>query len=462
MGGIDMNMKMTKKRMFYTLTVTMIVVFSTTFAILMTLERNDYRNYLQGEYSKSMYELMDALENIEDNLSKSAITATKEQRIVIFDEIFRHASIADDRLHSLPVPQETINGTAKFLTQVGDYSYTLVKSSMNDNEITDDQYASIDNLREQSYNLKSDLNNLLADINEGRVKWGEIRKKASGVFAKNEENLISGKFETIQKQVVQYPTLIYDGPFSDNILEMKPRVNDMEIVSEESAREVVKKALGNDKIESLELRTVSEQATIDVYSFNVKMKGRKAEENVVCEISKHGGKLVYILDSRAIGQPTISQEKAAEEGTKFLNDLGYTGMVSSYVLTYEDTIIVNYVYHLNDIPIYTDQINLKIALDNGAVTGVVADKYLVTHVTDKQIQKAKLSQEQANEKVSKRLNVENVRLAVIPSDTNKEILCYEYKGTYNDDTFLVYVNAESGEPERILKIVNTPNGQMTI
>lgn len=457
-----MNIKMTKKRMAYTLAVTMIVVFSTTFAILMTLERNDYRNYLQGEYSKSMYELLDAVENIEDSLAKSAVTGTREQRIIMFEEIFRYAATADDKLHSLPVPQETTNETSKFLTQVGDYSYSLVKASMNGNDITDEQLASIDALRNQSYNLKSELNNLLAEINEGRVKWGEIRKKASGVFAKNEENLISGKFQTIQKQVVQYPTLIYDGPFSDNVLEINPKVNDLDMISENDARELVKKALGNDRISSMELRTVTDQSTIDVYSFNVKMKDSKEGENVVCEISKHGGKLVYILDGRSVNQPSVSPENAIEAGRNYLEGLGYKGMKSSYVLTYEDTVIVNYVFHVNDVPIYTDQINLKIALDNGSIIGLEAEKYLVTHVENRQIPDAKVSQEKANEKVSKRLNIENVRLTVIPTDTNKEVLCYEYKGTYNDDTFLVYINAESGEAERILKIVNTPNGQMTI
>ena len=54
-------MKMIKKRMLYTSAVTIIVVFSTTFAILMFLERLDYRNYLQGEYSKNMYELIKTL-----------------------------------------------------------------------------------------------------------------------------------------------------------------------------------------------------------------------------------------------------------------------------------------------------------------------------------------------------------------------------------------------------------------
>ena len=51
-------MKIAKKRIIYTALVILIVVFSSTFAVLMTLERNDYRNYLQGEYGKSMYDIL--------------------------------------------------------------------------------------------------------------------------------------------------------------------------------------------------------------------------------------------------------------------------------------------------------------------------------------------------------------------------------------------------------------------
>src|SRR3712207_8934210 len=64
---------MNKKRIAYTIIVSFIVVFSTTFAILMTLERRDYKNYLQGEYTKSMYQLIDSVKNLKGSLAKSAI-----------------------------------------------------------------------------------------------------------------------------------------------------------------------------------------------------------------------------------------------------------------------------------------------------------------------------------------------------------------------------------------------------
>ena len=89
---------------------------------------------------------------------------------------------------------------------------------------------------------------MLSEINEGKVKWGEIRKKSSGVFAKAGDDLVTEKFKGIQKQIVQYPALIYDGPFSDNILEIKPKIMSQKEVSEKEAIKIIKNIFGKDKI----------------------------------------------------------------------------------------------------------------------------------------------------------------------------------------------------------------------
>ena len=62
----------------------------------------------------------------------------------------------------------------------------------------------------------------------------------------------------------------------------------------------------------------------------------------------------------------------------------------------------------------------------------------------------------------KNLDIKSERLAVIPTEWESEILCYEFKGTINDTDYLVYINAETGEEEDILLIVDTPNGILTM
>jgi len=51
---------------------------------------------------------------------------------------------------------------------------------------------------------------------------------------------------------------------------------------------------------------------------------------------------------------------------------------------------------------------------------------------------------------------------LIPTNYKKELFCYEFKGKLNNNDFIIYINAETGEEEDILMIVNTPNGVLTM
>lgn len=456
-------MEVTKKRIIYTIVVTLIVVFSTTFAILMTLERMDYRNYLQGEYSKNMYDLINSVQNIQVNLGKAEIIGSKEQSIVVFEEIFRYSTMANDKLHSLPIPQETIGTTAKFLSQVGDFCFVLSKASSENRELSDEEYGTIDRLRTQAFELQGKLNGVLSEINEGKVKWGEIRKKAGGVFAKGDNNLVSEQFKGIEKQVSQYPSLIYDGPFSDNILDIKPKVENEKEISENQAMEIVKNIIGKERVQSIKSKANEGKTKINSYSFSVTTKGSDSNSaEIACEISKNGGKVVYLLDNRKLNKATIDLKTAVDKGSKYLESVGYKGMVSSYTLNYDSSILVNYVYTQKNITIYPDAIKLKIALDNGTIIGIESEKYLISHEENRNIESPKVTSMEAQKRVGKRLKISSIKLAIVPSISDKEVLCYEFSGNYNEDKYIVYINALTGYEERILQIQNTPNGELTM
>ena len=456
-------MKMIKKRILYTSIVTVIVVFSTTFAILMFLERLDYRNYLQGQYSKNMYELISSVQNIRVNLGKSAIVGSREQSIVAFEEIFRYSATANDKLHSLPLEQSVVGDTSEFLTQVGDFCYTLAKAASEGKELNDKEYELIDELEMQSYTLQEQLNLVLSEINEGKVKWGEIRKKSSGVFAKAGGDLVNEKFKGIQKQIVQYPALIYDGPFSDNIIEIKPKIMSQKEVSEKQATEIIKDIFGEDKIANIENKPVEGKTRIPAYTFHVTFKGRdKDDAKTVIEVSKNGGRIVYLLDNKSIGKKALDINKAIEAGSKFIGKIGYKNMEPTYTLNYENSVVVSYVYKQGEIAVYPDQVKLKIALDDGSIIGIESEKFLVSHIEKREITEPKITAAKAQEKVGKRLKINNINLAIIPTEANKEVLCYEFVGSYKEKNFVVYINADTGYEQRIIEIIDTPNGKLTI
>ena len=55
-----------------------------------------------------------------------------------------------------------------------------------------------------------------------------------------------------------------------------------------------------------------------------------------------------------------------------------------------------------------------------------------------------------------------VRLAVIPTETLDEVLTWEVPASYGGDRFLVYINAQTGDEEQILRIVRTSEGETTL
>ena len=53
-------------------------------------------------------------------------------------------------------------------------------------------------------------------------------------------------------------------------------------------------------------------------------------------------------------------------------------------------------------------------------------------------------------------------MAVIPTETNKEKLCYEVKGQKGKDIFIIYINAYNGNEENILKVIEADDSILTI
>ena len=110
---------------------------------------------------------------------------------------------------------------------------------------------------------------------------------------------------------------------------------------------------------------------------------------------------------------------------------------------------------------YPDLIKVKVALDNGDILGIETTGYLNNHC-NRDLSNIKITKDDAKKVLNSKLNIESEGLAIIPTEWQTEILCYEFKGKINDTEFLVYINAENGNEEDILVIKDTPNGILTM
>ena len=75
---------------------------------------------------------------------------------------------------------------------------------------------------------------------------------------------------------------------------------------------------------------------------------------------------------------------------------------------------------------------------------------------------ASKSVEEAKNVLYSDLKIDSQRLCIIPTDTKDEVLAYEFRGTIDDKTFLVYVNANNLTEEKIYILLDTPGGTIAI
>ena len=424
----DWKERLKKGHMLSVICVLLIVVIA--LGILLYSKQREYRQASENSYNMAFYELVDYVQNVEAYLAKSVISSTSDHGAETLTNLWREANLAQSYLARLPIESQELENTEKFLNQVSDYSYSLSRKNIYHENLTEEDLKNLKELHSYSVELENTLNQLSDDLNTGRFSWGELTKKGTVAFAQQVDNISKESFSNLEENFHQYAGLIYDGAFSEHLTGQEKKGLTGEEVEEEQAKQIAEDFVGKDKIKETSNLGFSENATVPVYDFAIT---NHKDETINISVSKKGGHVVYMNSNRSVNSEIISQEEADNKGKEYLDN----------------------------VVMYPDLIKVKVALDNGEVLGIETTGYLNNH-TQRDVSKVKVTQEEAKRSLNKELQIESEGLAVIPTEWQSEILCYEFKGKVEDREFLVYINAENGREEDVLMITNTPNGTLTM
>ena len=446
-----------KKGHMLSVIVTLLIIVA-VLGFLLYRKQREYRQASENSYNMAFFELVDYVQNVETYLAKSLISSTAEHGAETLTHLWREANLAQSYLARLPIESQELANTEKFLNQVSDYSYSLSRKNIYNEDLTQEDLDNLTELHQYSVELENTLNQLSADLNEGRFKWDELTKKGTVAFAQQVDNISKESFSNLEENFHEYSGLIYDGAFSEHMTSQEPKALTGDDIDEETAKQKAVEFIGQDKCKEVSNLGLSENATIPVYDFSITNQN---DETINISVSKKGGHIVNMNTNRDITVEAISQEEANDKGKEFLASKGFENMKETYYLKQEGIVTINYAATQNDVVLYPDLIKVKVALDNGEVLGVEITGYLNNH-TIRDLSNIKITVEEAKASLNSNLEIESQGLAVIPTEWKSEILCYEFKGKVDDKEFLVYINTENGREEDILIITDTQNGTLVM
>ena len=170
----------------------------------------------------------------------------------------------------------------------------------------------------------------------------------------------------------------------------------------------------------------------------------------------------YYTDKAGIlREKRLDINSATDKAAEFLQKNGFYSMQSSYYEKSGGIATINFAYVQDNVTCYSDLVKVRVALDTGEIVGLETNGYIMNHA-ERNLSAPTLSVDDAKSKISTGLDVTATKLALVPKDSMREVLCYEFKGIFNGKNFLIYVNAENGREEEIFLLIESEEGILTV
>lgn len=407
---------------------------------------------IRNGYMRALEDLSAAADNINNTLEKQLYAGTREQQAALANKLFNEASAAKTAMAQLPLQELNLENTYKFLSQVGNYAQSAAKSDDKESKPDNEEYKNLKALHEYSEKLKDKIWEIEQCVSSGEVELYSV----SNNYTENEQpSMITEGFTEYEEGFTSYPRLIYDGPFSDHLMEKQPEMTkNSDGISKKKALEKASSILD---ISSNELTEIYEQeGKMPAWVFS------DGKGSVSCAVTKDGGFVSYFIKSRQPNSADISVTEAVDKASEFLKGAGYGNMKVTYFEKSQNTVTVNFAYYVDEVTCYTDLIKVSVALDNGEILGFEAAGYITNH-QKRQFPEKVISIKECEKHLSPYLKCTTRSKALIPTEGGKEAYCYEYKcKTEDGKNVLVYFNARTGEEEQILILIESEDGTLTM
>lgn len=420
----------------------------------------DYRRQLDNGYRQAFTELTTAAGELDAALEKVTYATTPALFATLCAQAYATAQAAQSALGELPYGNVELEQTAAFFAKAGDYAMAMARGTNGEGVCTDENRETLRGLAAAAGELSATLQELQLQLDGGALHPEDVAAVEARLAAAAEDGgQITGgsAFQTVEADFPQVPTLIYDGPFSEHLSSRTPQMLEgLPQVTEEEARRAAAAFAG---LRAEVFTPTSDGAgNLPAWGFSALVDGGE----LYVEITKQGGQVLQMLSSRPVGEAALSRKEGVEQAAAFLEEHGYRDMAPSYFLEGDGILTVHFAPVLDGVYCYPDLVKVGVALDNGDVVSFEAHGYLMKHGAREPAAPA-VPADEAAERVDTSLTVLSRQLALIPTGGEYEVLCHEFKCQNADGGHvLVYVNAATGQQERILLLLEDENGTLVI
>lgn len=411
---------------------------------------------LEYTYLRALNDLSDTVSGLRFTLQKAAYVNTPTLVNAVCAKVLEESGTAKSAMAVLPLSQEKSQTISRFLSQAGDFALSLSRKSAAGEALSQEDRDNLRTLETYASSLLEALVQAQAQIQTEGMSLGVTRDAMNNTAPFDALPPLDDQFDAVAQTFSQFPSLLYDGPFSDHIAQQEPHF--LQGLAQISQEQAAKEAAGFLGCPPEEVNFAWEGGNqIKVFTFT--------REQSSISLTKQGGKVQYFKKETASSTENLSTAEALQKARALLDTAGYASLKESYYVKSDNLCTFHFSYESQEgmeVLCYPDLVKVTVELEQGEIVELDATGYLMNHQPRSFVPPA-LSKEDCAKNLSPALTVISSRLALIPSPGKNEVLCYEFSCTAQDGTkLLVYLNASTGLEEQLYLLQQNETGTLVI
>jgi len=400
-----------------------------------------YARLMNETYEGALLSAMMQMEEMRLNIDKALVSRDYGENAVLLSRIGSDAAAVHSQLSTLPLSHVAMAEAVKLCNQLSDYAVVLLKRV--GSQLLSEDAALLEQIATTCGALQQALQTAHGQMTQRKLRFEQLQQYMQDADA------LSRPLEGVSDNI-DYPTLLYDGPFSDAVSENVPRGLKNGQVSAEEACSIARTYVG-DASAQVEL---TQESGGTIPAWGVKVTRNDCELQLA--VTKQGGDILWMFPEHAGFSMHYGLEECTQAAQRFLLSRGYGDMQLTFWQIYGGMATLSYASVQDGVILYPDLVKVQVRMDTLEVVGIEARHYLTSHVRRANL-RAGVSMEEAQKALSERLEDVTGRLCVIPQG-GYEYLCWEFTGTYHDNTYFVYIDAHTGQQRDIQRLVQTSIG----
>lgn len=401
----------------------------------------------ENQYQRAFHDLSYHMDKLHTELGNSLAVNSSTQDFYKrgLVNVWRLTSQAQSEINQLPLLLLPFNKTEEFLDHMAEFSYRAAVRDLSSKPISEEEKKILQTLYQRSAEIRNELQKVQEQVIAQNLNWNEVET----VLASNEKqanNQIVDGFRKVDHQVGGYSELEW-GPSMVTVFEKR---NTTQLLGNDQTPEEIKQKVAQflGIADTAGFKVQENGIGTEYNSYSVVITKPGTQDEVHMDFAKKGGQLIYFVTPHDATEKIMDNAGAIEAAGEFLEQHGYQQMRVVNYDEYGNSANIVFARTQEDVIIYPEKLNVKVALDDGEIIGLQATDYIYEH-KERNLQSPKFTPEQAKKELAAEFKLEDTELAIIKNEIDEQVLCYQFTGVLKNVNYKIFINANTGFEEHI-------------